>query len=1423
MADITLGSISGNITPEGNGTATFTVKLANTQPTNDVRLNITSADVNKATVDQNVLIFTNANWNTNQTISVRGVGNNLATGNQDVIITVAVDAVYSDDTYDSVSNKTITVTIVDDDDQGITIVGTPTVTEAGATDTFTVKLNGQPSSDVTLSVVSGDTGEVTVGTGEVTGGIPTLTFTPANWNIARIVTVTGVNDNLIDGSVSTNVTIAYSSGDTNFNAVSSNVVVTTTDNDVAGFTLSKTTATVTEASTTDTFTVVLDAKPNSNVVLSVVSSDTGEVTVSSSTLTFTPSIWAIPQTITVTGINDNLDDGNINVSVTIAVVDASSDNAFDSVVDQTVTVTNTDNDAAGFTLNKTAAIVSETTTNTFTVVLDTQPSDTVVLDVVSTDSGEVTVSSGSSSGSSSTQITFLNSNWSTAQTVTIRGVSDSTSDGPQSVDINISVNRTGTAASEYDSYTTVKKVVALVTDVDGADITISSNTATVTEIGGTDTITVQLNKMPATDVVLNVSSADTGEVTALPATLTFTQANWNTAQTVTFTGVNDELIDGGQTTSVTISTNNASSDNAFDSKSKTVNVTTSDDDVAGFSLSGSTLSINEGGTNNFTVVLSKQPNSNVVFGIVSSDTAIATVSGPLTFTPLTWATPQNVTVTGVNNSTISNSTATITVSVTDSSSDNNFDPLNNKTVAVTVVNNDVAGFTLNKTAATVTEASTTDTVTVVLDAKPESDVVLSVVSSDTGEVTVSSSTLTFTPSTWATPQQITVTGVNDNLDDGNINVSVIFAYSSGDTNFNAIANQTVTVTNTDNDAAGFTVVLNGNASLLTLTVSEVENNVSYLNTNTFTVKLTSQPINPVVLSVTSADTSEVSVSHEFLTFTNDNWNTNQTVTVTGLRDSLVDGNIQTYVVVSVIDAESDNTYHNVPNHNITVWIMDANAAGFTISRTTASVNESGTTDTYTVVLNNGPLTDVVISNTSAFPGKVTTSGNLTFTSSNWNIPQTVTVTGARDNTLTLNNQTVDITIAVVDDSSDNAFDSVVNQTVTVTLVENDSAIVLSAETLSVNENATGTFTVKLGAQPVSNVILNIISDTISIATVSSSTLTFTPSTWATPQDIIVTGVNNDTLGNGSATIRISVDPSSSNEFDAGPAKTVAVTVVNNDIAGFTLNQNTATIWENGGTGTFTVVLDAKPNSNVVIDVVSSDTGIVSVSSSTLTFTPLTWATPQDITVTGVDDLIVDGSIVTNVTVSVNRASSDDNFDNVLSQIVAVTTLDNEYGFVVSSNRINLFQYRNSSSIFKVTLTRRPSSNVVISVNSANSNKVAVSPSSVTFTDANWNTPQIVTATVPIELESPRIANEIVRITLSVVDGSSDNNFDSFNDVIVNTIINYNRQFSFNLMPSMTNSFGLRLLYNNNTYSLSNQPKGIGIANTASGKRASKRR
>ena len=53
-----------------------------------------------------------------------------------------------------------------------------------------------------------------------------------------------------------------------------------------------------------------DSQPTGNVVIDLSASDTGEATVDKSTLTFTAGDWNSPQTVTVTGVDDSLDDGD---------------------------------------------------------------------------------------------------------------------------------------------------------------------------------------------------------------------------------------------------------------------------------------------------------------------------------------------------------------------------------------------------------------------------------------------------------------------------------------------------------------------------------------------------------------------------------------------------------------------------------------------------------------------------------------------------------------------------------------------------------------------------------------------------------------------------------------------------------------------------------------------------------------------------------------------------------------------------------------------------------------------------------------------------------------------------------------------------------------------------------------------------------
>jgi len=233
----------------------------------------------------------------------------------------------------------------------------------------------------------------------------------------------------------------------------------------------------------------------------------------------------------------------------------------------------------------------------------------------------------------------------------------------------------------------------------GVTVTESGGGTEVDESGTTDSFTVVLDSRPATAVVIDVTSADTGEAMVDQASLTFTNADWDQPQTVTVTGVDDVLVDGDQTTTVTLSVNDAGSDDAFDPLAdQAVDVVTTDDDDAGFTVteSGGNTEVGESGsTDSFTVVLDAQPVSDVVIDVTSADTGEATVDqASLTFTNGNWDQAQTVTVSGVDDSAFDgDQTTVVTLSINDAGSDDAFDPLADKTLSVTTVDDEVRTFT----------------------------------------------------------------------------------------------------------------------------------------------------------------------------------------------------------------------------------------------------------------------------------------------------------------------------------------------------------------------------------------------------------------------------------------------------------------------------------------------------------------------------------------------------------------------------------------------------------------------------------------------------------------------------------------------------------------------------------------------------------
>ena len=98
---------------------------------------------------------------------------------------------------------------------------------------------------------------------------------------------------------------------------------------------------VTEDGATDTYSIVLDAPPTSDVI--IFTNPDGQVNADPTSLTFNQSNWANPQTVTVSGVDDGDVEGLHTGAVSHTI--ASSDAAYQGINVATVVVDITDNDA----------------------------------------------------------------------------------------------------------------------------------------------------------------------------------------------------------------------------------------------------------------------------------------------------------------------------------------------------------------------------------------------------------------------------------------------------------------------------------------------------------------------------------------------------------------------------------------------------------------------------------------------------------------------------------------------------------------------------------------------------------------------------------------------------------------------------------------------------------------------------------------------------------------------------------------------------------------------------------------------------------------------------------------------------------------------------------------------------------------------
>lgn len=288
--------------------------------------------------------------------------------------------------------------------------------------TGTLTRSGPTTAALVVNLNSNDTGEATVpATATFAAGSATATFT-----------VNAVNDAAVDGTQVVTLT-ATAGGFANGTAT-----IQVLDDDGGGVLITPATTLATpilttEAGGTATFTIRLTLAPaaGTTVTIPLSSNDLTEGTVSPANVQFNSANFATPQTVTVTGVNDLVDDDDVNFLIVTGPA-ASADPTYNNLNANDVFVRNTDDDTAAIFLSRRSGLITNESgaTDTFRIHLNSQPTATVRINLTSSNTAEGTVSPAF--------VEFTAANYAADQTVTVTGVNDAVVDGSKTYQINLS-------------------------------------------------------------------------------------------------------------------------------------------------------------------------------------------------------------------------------------------------------------------------------------------------------------------------------------------------------------------------------------------------------------------------------------------------------------------------------------------------------------------------------------------------------------------------------------------------------------------------------------------------------------------------------------------------------------------------------------------------------------------------------------------------------------------------------------------------------------------------------------------------------------------------------------------------------------------------------------------------------------------------
>ena len=440
-----------------------------------------------------------------------------------------------------------------------------------------------------------------------------------------------------------------------------------------------------------------------------------------------------------------------------------------------------DDDTAGVTVSPDSLTIGEGNFKEYTVVLDSQPSANVTVTVGRTGSTDVTARE--------TTLTFTPSDWDDEQTVRVSAAQDDTADD-ETATITHTVRSTDTSYHERSA----GSVAVTVEDDETPGIVLSESPLEVDEDDSDgETYTVKLSHKPTVNVTVSISGHSGTDLTLNKTSLTFTTSNWNSTQTVRVTPSHD---DDASDDSVTLK--HTASGGEYEDVSQDLRVTVDDDDTSGVTVSSTSLTVAEGDSDEYTVVLKSQPAGDVTVTIsVSGSSEVTADQTSLTFTTSNWDDEKTVEVSAGQDDDADNDRATISHAVSGYGTVTTAD-----SVAVTVTDDDDPDVKVSfeETAYSVNEGGRV-TVNVNLDRDPRRTVTIPVTSANQGGATsadysLSANSVTF--NSGDTEKSFNFTAAQDTTDDDGESVKLGFGTLPAKVTKGTNGEATVSINDDDN-------------------------------------------------------------------------------------------------------------------------------------------------------------------------------------------------------------------------------------------------------------------------------------------------------------------------------------------------------------------------------------------------------------------------------------------------------------------------------------------------------------------------------------------------------------------------------------------------------------------------------------------------